>query len=272
MFFSDASLEITVLPPAFSVFERCLGGVFGWRRLLGKAVEKTSTAAIDPTTTASWSYENSGPLDRWTCFVIGTSTKSPDTRPVFGLVLEGISLTRFWHFFCGSSFLGLLVLKRRRLWPEWNVVHSSAVCFHQIWSKWWVILFALATMSWSNYSDLTRPHPKWWFRKGNPLISGKPRLVKYYILARMSIEHGSGKWTLRKRTASTPTAPSRGGYVRVNLRQISQQVSPQKKKTGGPFLQQSLDGIWLILLEGIYIYIIFFMFIYVYTLKTKLNF
>ena len=28
------------------------------------------------------------------------------------------------------------------------------------------------------------PHPKWWFRKGNPLISGKPRLVKYYNLAR----------------------------------------------------------------------------------------
>ena len=33
---------------------------------------------------------------------------------------------------------------------------------------------------WSNYSDLTRPHPKWWFSKGNPLISGKSRLVKYY--------------------------------------------------------------------------------------------
>ena len=37
---------------------------------------------------------------------------------------------------------------------------------------------------WSNYSDLKRPHPKWWFSKGNPLISGKPRLVKYYNLAR----------------------------------------------------------------------------------------
>ena len=31
---------------------------------------------------------------------------------------------------------------------------------------------------WSNYSDLTRPHPKWCFSKGNPLISWKPRLVK----------------------------------------------------------------------------------------------
>ena len=35
---------------------------------------------------------------------------------------------------------------------------------------------------WSNYSDLTRPHPKWWFSKGNPLISGKSRLVKYYSI------------------------------------------------------------------------------------------
>ena len=38
---------------------------------------------------------------------------------------------------------------------------------------------------WSNYSDLTRPHPKWWFSKGNPLISGKSRLVKYYNLTRL---------------------------------------------------------------------------------------
>ena len=37
--------------------------------------------------------------------------------------------------------------------------------------------------TWSNYSDLTRPHPKWWFSKGHPLI-WKSRLVKYYNLAR----------------------------------------------------------------------------------------
>ena len=35
----------------------------------------------------------------------------------------------------------------------------------------------------SNYSYLTRvPHPKCWFSKGNPLISGKSRLVKYYFI------------------------------------------------------------------------------------------
>ena len=44
-------------------------------------------------------------------------------------------------------------------------------------------LFLLIGILWSNYSDLTRPHPKWWFSKGNPLISGKPRLVKYNTLA-----------------------------------------------------------------------------------------
>jgi len=39
--------------------------------------------------------------------------------------------------------------------------------------------------------------PKWWLSKGNPLISGKPRLVKYYYLARymclltfLSYHHG----------------------------------------------------------------------------------
>ena len=42
---------------------------------------------------------------------------------------------------------------------------------------------------WSNHSDLTRPHLKWWLSKGNPLISGKPRLVKYYNLARWLIYH-----------------------------------------------------------------------------------
>ena len=39
-------------------------------------------------------------------------------------------------------------------------------------------------MSWSNYNDVNRRHPKRWFSKGNLLISGKSRLVKYYNLAR----------------------------------------------------------------------------------------
>ena len=50
-------------------------------------------------------------------------------------------------------------------------------------------LFIFFHVLWSNYSDLTRPHPKWWFSKGNPLISGKSRLVtvKYYNLARCHV-------------------------------------------------------------------------------------
>ena len=36
--------------------------------------------------------------------------------------------------------------------------------------------------------DLTRPiSPKWWFSEGNPLISGKSRLVKYYNLPSLVI-------------------------------------------------------------------------------------
>ncbi len=35
---------------------------------------------------------------------------------------------------------------------------------------------------WSNCSDHARPHPKRWLRKGNHLISGKSRLVKYYSI------------------------------------------------------------------------------------------
>ena len=49
------------------------------------------------------------------------------------------------------------------------------------WRSW---VKAMTHRIWSNYSDLTRPHPKWWLSKGNPLISGKPRLVKYHNLAR----------------------------------------------------------------------------------------
>ena len=48
------------------------------------------------------------------------------------------------------------------------------------------LFIGLEPLFWSNYSDLTRPiFPKRWFSKGNPLISGKSRLVNYYNLARL---------------------------------------------------------------------------------------
>ena len=55
------------------------------------------------------------------------------------------------------------------------------VCFFLILDD--ISVSLLRYIVWSNYSDLTRPHPKWWFSKGNLLISGKYRLVKYYNLA-----------------------------------------------------------------------------------------
>ena len=57
-------------------------------------------------------------------------------------------------------------------WEETTIGRLSILNFHD------------NVTIWSNHSDLTRPHPKWWFRKGDPLISKKPRLVKCYNLAR----------------------------------------------------------------------------------------
>ena len=39
--------------------------------------------------------------------------------------------------------------------------HRSVFCF---FPKRWL---SFRDPIWSNYSDLTRPHPKWWFSKGN---------------------------------------------------------------------------------------------------------
>ena len=92
-----------------------------------------------------------------------------------------------------------------RIWPfffpwlNWYAVSSQsssavAVTSWPSWFSWRNLVEWNPTKwnIWSNYSDLTRPHPKWWFSKGNPLISGKPRLVKYYNLAR-NIQGGQRK-------------------------------------------------------------------------------
>ena len=62
----------------------------------------------------------------------------------------------------------------------------------------------------SNYSDLTRPHPKWWFSNGNPLISGKSRLVKYYNLARYYVRNQKHPWNPTK-TPSQSNMSSKEG-------------------------------------------------------------
>ena len=53
------------------------------------------------------------------------------------------------------------------------------------WTNRWI---------WSSYSDLTRPHPKWWYSKGNPLISGKSGLVKYWLIWPDECPEDNGTW------------------------------------------------------------------------------
>ncbi len=66
---------------------------------------------------------------------------------------------------------------------RWKVMRAAKLKVKQKWSycRWWLGV----SIIWSNYSDLTRPHPKRKLRKGNPLISGKSSSVKYYNLARI---------------------------------------------------------------------------------------
>ena len=82
--------------------------------------------------------------------------------------------------------------------PGWWILPVSAACLHRrsvLESHKAVVRWNLSVLNrwlsrgmsvnipfiWSNYSDLTRPHPKF------HLISGKTRLVKYYNLARFMV-------------------------------------------------------------------------------------
>ncbi len=89
----------------------------------------------------------------------------------------------FFEFSCDGS------VRHQRWVSRWWF--QICFIFTSIWGRFpfWLIFFKWV---WSNYSDLTRPHPKWWFSKGNPLISVKSRLVKYYNLARMGWNHQPG--------------------------------------------------------------------------------
>ena len=60
---------------------------------------------------------------------------------------------------------------------------------------------------WSNYSDLTRPHSKWCFSKGHPLIAGKSRSVKYW-LARTHIP-----WIPTMKLRSYPSRRPSGSFL-----------------------------------------------------------
>ena len=67
------------------------------------------------------------------------------------------------------------------------------------WGKTGIL--CCSSLIWSNYSDLTRPHPKRQLRKGNPLISGKSRMVKYYNLPRLMLLY---PWTCLRTAMAGP--------------------------------------------------------------------
>ena len=91
-------------------------------------------------------------------------------------------------------------------WDPVPLMHSYANDANMTVTRWWFCFHISSYLSmfnpylvgrlpswpniWSNYSDLTRPHSKWWFSRGNLLISGKSRLVKYYNLARNIVLKG----------------------------------------------------------------------------------
>ena len=54
--------------------------------------------------------------------------------------------------------------------------------------RWW----ELRVSAIADPLDFSGKAEKWWFSKGNPLISGKPRLVKNYNLARFVDLNASG--------------------------------------------------------------------------------
>ncbi len=99
-----------------------------------------------------------------------------DYIPTFkmNLAIRAVQLAPLSHPSCfGRFWIGT--------WPPsifWLEIWFSRRSCGSVFEKLLQMIFLYNI--WSNYSDLTRPHPKW-FSNGNPL-SGKSRLVKYYNL------------------------------------------------------------------------------------------
>ena len=70
------------------------------------------------------------------------------------------------------------------LFNQFQLVSESRM--YEPSTVWWAIV-RIPT------GQIIATYPKWWFSKGNPLISGKPRLVKYYDLARNPYVHLDSK-------------------------------------------------------------------------------
>ena len=88
-----------------------------------------------------------------------------------------------------------------------------------------------------------------------------------FTLATMSMEVENGPW--EKETASSKEPWQGICSFPGGCTCSSTTPSPPKKSVGGLFLPQSLDGICLILLEGIYKYIFIYTCVYILMLKTK---
>ena len=107
-----------------------------------------------------------------------------------------LSWMRFCGNFCRDSTMGFITifphhLRENICWVTFFLPFASFRVadlidrfFVECAMPW---LGSTCGMSHPNYyqsSQITRLiSPKWWFSKGNPLISGKSRLVKYYNLA-----------------------------------------------------------------------------------------
>ena len=92
-------------------------------------------------------------------------------------VLEGSVF--FWTVWIGISWFQEMDFLQQPAEINWKVSIKKHI--HEISSH--VFPISKPSSVWSNYSDLTRPHPNLWFSKGIPLLSGTSRLVKYHNLA-----------------------------------------------------------------------------------------
>ena len=110
-----------------------------------------------------------------------TIMHSPRSFTGFPFKKEGFPPVRIACPYC-------LMVKRNPTCTGWDGSKHRSGRSYQLVKTPFVIKQLGSHQTWSNYSDLTRPHPKWWFSKENPLISRKPRLVKYINLARIKLD------------------------------------------------------------------------------------
>ena len=104
------------------------------------------------------------------------------------------------------------------------MVFSTYFLFSVVWRWGWMNLanseLPVLQFSWIRFGQIRGSHVdftlNWWFNKGNPLVSGKSRLVKYHNLARCPccFNFGRGRyWSDFWSCGSTPTAQSSRSFV-----------------------------------------------------------